>query len=158
MLKTFVLHAWLNTECFQIRLLLIPKNNPPPQFVYGQFIRVVKYPTYAWMEQLIGRFKPLLPNIRLVWEGCYDTQHNNIQHNDTQNKGINMWHSPYVTLSINDSAWQHSVIMLSVAFYSLLCYISICWVSFCWVSLCWMSWRPEKTWQGRVGNLILLQN
>jgi hypothetical protein len=59
-----------------------------------------------------------------------DTQHYDIQHNDTQRKGT------FVTLTINDtqhydiqhndtqhklhSAYEHSVVMLRVAFYSLL--------------------------------------
>ncbi len=82
----------------------------------------------------------------------HNTQHNDIQHNDTG------W---FTTLSIcNSRHKRHSittlyhyvefrvlfVVMLSVIMLRLcrvsLCWVSLCWVSLCWVSLCWVSWSP----------------
>ncbi len=81
----------------------------------------------------------LLPN----WL-CHDTQHNDIQNNDTQPKGLidtqHDWQSAKVTLSI-----QHSALMLILVFF-------IC-KSYCEcqdVSFAWRSWRQKGPWRHQI--------
>jgi len=55
--------------------------------------------------------------------GRRDTQHNDIQQNGTQNKGV-IW-----DIQLNDT--QHKTFVLSVAFYLLICQMLLCGVSLC---------------------------
>jgi hypothetical protein len=53
-------------------------------------------------------------NFELVCRWRHDTRHNDIRHNNIQHKDL------FVTLSLNESQRNQTIIMLSVAFYLLL--------------------------------------
>ncbi len=83
---------------------------------------------------LIKKCKELFNNNIYSWR--YYTQHNDIQHNNTQSKRAYKWRSAWVTFSTAMLCLVPIVGMLNVTFHLLLC-----WVSLCWMSLCWVSWR-----------------
>jgi hypothetical protein len=145
-------------------------NFKPFRWIFYPHLHLKTWPkhTLALIQITLHIYKTLrlihIGEVFFIKNRCHESQHNDIQYNYTQHKGI-ICFIHRVDIQQNDTRCSTTAIVLNVILLSVLFYLFLCWMSSCWVSLCWVSWRliitrdsdNGITYLGYLGDLALTE-